>query len=637
MYSQLKRLFFILLLLAPMVATAEVTVAISANRESIFLGESFNLSVAVNGADENIAPPDFRMSSPAAIRLIDSRSNSRSSIQIINGQMRRERFQGRVLTYTIKPEKVGTYNTGVVTLRINGKVHRHNGISVKVKAIEQQDTVIVSLKPSSTSVLVEEPFDITLEIAIKELPEPYWQQNEPIHPEHLPHIQADFLAIADDEKDTLVSADLNAVLSTLIDQSGRKPAFRINNYASRSMGFSSLFDNDPFRERPLRFRFSQEHTEINGHRYRKYSLKLSYTATAEDEHTFGPVIFKGKVISDVTEDRQARMTEIYAIGAAVTVRVTPPPDVGRPEEFIGSVGHDIKVSAQLDTNVCKIGDPLTLTLDITGDISISNMRTPVLSLQPALTNNFRIYDENVKVATLDNGKRFKYRVRPTTTGTLEFPPIKIAYYDTTERAYKTVLTDPLPLQSEYTAQVSTGGAENGSVVKVKLALPHPCGITLSTAGLNRDNLLPPTGIIALLTFTAPALALLAYLLPLLLKLKRRAHLRRLQAGATPRCIRQLKTSSTAVDMSHAIREWFTRKLGVAGHSLTQYEIMTLLENKSLPPDLCHDTADIIGELDRAMYEPDTDGSGPNAERYIEIIKRVDSAMKRAAPAVEEEL
>ena len=80
---------------------------------------------------------------------------------------------------------------------------------------------------------------------------------------------------------------------------------------------------------------------------------------------------------------------------------------------------------------------------MTGPVSVSNLRAPLLNLQPGLTRDFRIYDDNVSVDTLPNGKRFKYRVRPTREGTLEFPPIKLAYYDTVARAYKTVTTDPV--------------------------------------------------------------------------------------------------------------------------------------------------------------------------------------------------
>ncbi len=624
-------LFLFALLLIPPAVSGAVTIGIDSNRDKIFLGESFNLTLSVNGADENIEQPDFSESSPAEITLLGSHSNSRSSIQIINGQVTRDVFKGRVLTYAIRPKQAGLYRTGTITVRVNGQTHRHPGTVIDVKGVEKQDTVIVAVKASSTAVLVEEPFTITLEIAVRELPDPYWKTNEPLHADFMPHITAGFLEITD-EKDDLKRPDLNRILNALIDQSGRKPSFRINSYRSRGMSFGSLFDSDPFRERPLRFLLQQEHSQIHDVRYRKYTLTLRYTATAEGQHTFGPVTFKGEVISGVTAERQAQMTEIYAIGPAVTVRVTPPPDEGRPEEFIGSVGKNITAAAQLDTNICKVGDPLTLTLSVTGDISISNMRTPLLNLQPELTENFRIYDDNVKTETLANGKRFSYRVRPTTAGTLEFPPIRIAYYDTDAKAYKTAATQPLPLQAEYTAQISAG--REGGIVEIKKTLPLPCGITLAESGIRNETLLPDRRAILILLLSAPLLTLLTLLLPQLLRVVRLLHSRRRHGGALARALRAIGRARTATELAQALRSWFTARMEVAGHSLTANDSARTLAEHRVPAEICQAMAALIATLDEAIYRPCAGGELPRRQ-CAEILKRADRALS-ARPAESEE-
>jgi len=621
----IRRLIYsaILCILLPLHLAAEVKLAVHANRNQIFLGESFNLTLEINGADEKIKAPSFSTSAPAEITLIDSRSNNRSSIQIINGQVTRDVFRGRVLTYMIKPSAAGTFRTGAISIEINGKAYRHQGVTVQVKGIEKQETVIVTVNASSTAVLVEEPFNITMEIAIKELPEPLSREIEPIHAESLPHISADFLEITD-EKDALIRPDLNSILSSMIDQSGRKPAFRINNYMSR--GFGSFFDGDPFRERPLRFLLNQESVVINDIRYRKYSLTLNYTATAEGEHTFGPVTFKGRVITDVNDARQADIKEIYTIGAAVTVRVTPPPDEGRPEEFIGSVGRNINVSAQLDTNVCKIGDPLTLTLEITGDISVSNMRTPILNLQPELTENFRIYDDNVKTETLKNGKRFLYRVRPTAAGTLEFPPVKIAYFDSAERKYKTILTAALPLQAEYTAQVSTGKDASGGVVEVKMALPHPSGISVSAAGLTKEPLLPSVRLMLILLLTAPLIAVVVLLTPALRDLKNSVASGRRHSGATARSIKRIKGAQNADELAATLRDWFSQRLDVAGQALTERDVLNLLSARNVPQQSCEQMASILTLLDATIYRPAATSELPKKE-CIELLAKIENALR----------
>ena len=634
----LRKLTYITVLLAallPVMALAEVSLDLKCSRAKIFLGESFNITLSVNGADSNIRQPEFAESGPAEITFLGSHSNSRSSIQIINGKFTKEVFRGRVLSYAFKPQEAGVFRTGPVIVYVNGKPIRHPGTSVLVKGIEKQDNVIVSVKASSKSVLVEEPFEISLSVAIKELPDPYWKNNEPIHPNYLPHISAEFLEITD-EKDTLVRPDLNNILSGIIDQSGRAPAFQLNNYKSRGMGMSSFFDADPFQSRPLRFKFKQETKKINNIRYRVYTLTLPYKATGESEHTFGPVTFKGKIISNVTEQREAEVKDIYTIGPAVTVRVIPPPDEGRPDDFIGSVGKNITAKAQFDTSVCKVGDPLTLTLEITGNISISNMRTPVLNLQENLTRDFRIYDDNVKTETLKNGKRFSYRVRPTKAGTLEFPPVKISYFDTAAQEYRTVATSPLPIQAEFTTQVSAGSdGEGGGIIELKKALPFPCGITLTESGLSRLSLLPSRRVLITLILIGPLLVAMILILPGVLRLIRGIKLRRTRSGALAHALKQIQKAQSAAELTKAIRGWHSARLGVTGEAITGRESKKLLKAHSVPDEICTEMNNLIATLDEAMYRPDAITDLPR-ERCSDILKRTDSALSTKEGSGKEE-
>jgi hypothetical protein len=409
---------------------ADITLNVVASRQKIFLGESFNLNMSVEGADRGIPSPDLSALVKADVQLLGSHSNTRSNISIINGRMKRESYEGRTFAYQITPNVKGLFQAGPIRLMIAGKAYTHPGVAIEVAGIEQQTFVIAKVSASSTSILVEEPFTVTLSIAVADLPDPYASDNEPVFPNALPHLTADFLEINRQQELGLKGPDLNQLLNGLIDQTGRQPSFSINNYQSRDvMNMGSLFDGDPFQPRPIRFRLPVTRMKIKGKAYREYTLTLTYTPTKEGDFTFGPLTFKGNMIAGVNEARQAISQDVYTIGPAVTVRVTPPPDAGRPECFIGAVGRNVEATAGLDATTCKVGDPLTLTLEVTGGVSISNMRTPVLGLQPELTKDFRVYDDNVKSETLPNGKRFTYRVRPLREGTLEFPSVKIGYYN----------------------------------------------------------------------------------------------------------------------------------------------------------------------------------------------------------------
>jgi len=593
-------------------AFADVSLKVSPSRQNIYLGESFNLTIEVEGADRGLDAPDLSGLPPAEIQFLGQHSNSRSSISIINGRMTRETYEGRVFAYQIKPGAEGVYRAGPVRVTVAGKSYTEPGPSVQVKGIERQDRVIASLSASSTSVLVEEPFTVTLSVAVAELPDPYAESNEPLHPNLLPQLTADFLEIRQDSPG-LKSPDLNQILNNLIDQSGRQPGFAINDYKTRDMssGFGRLFgDDDPFRPRPIRFRLPASRVTIDGKKYRAYTLALEYTPTKEGEFTFGPLSFKGTVISDVTADRQAVTRDIYTIGPAVTVRVVPPPDEGRPETFIGSVGKEMQATAAFDTTVCKVGDPLTLTLEITGAISVSNLRTPLLSLQPELTRDFRIYDDNVSADTLPNGKRFKYRVRPTREGTLEFPPIRLAYYDTAVRAYRTVATAPVPIQARATTQIATADPADGTDALTGVldsrTRPLPAGITLDARGAHPVSLLPRHRLVLPLLAAGPLLALLTALAAPFAALAAHLRARRRHAGALRRALAALRRTDNPARAAQAVRSYLAERCDVAGGALTPSDAAELLNRRGVPDASAHACRTLLARLDEALYRPDAD-------------------------------
>ena len=604
-----RRFRAVLLLFAlPLLALADVTLKVSPSRNKIFLGESFNLTIEVNGADSGVEAPDLSALKNADVQFLGQNSNSRSSITIVNGHLSREVFEGRTFAYQIKPAADGVFKTGPIRVTASGKTYSHAGVTVQVAGVEKQSTVVAAVTASSTSVLVEEPFEVTLSVAVAELPDPYAENNEPIHPSQPPQITADFLEIKQDTPG-LKGPDLNQILNGLIDQSGRQPAFAINNYQTRDMaGFGSLFgDGDPFRPRPIRFRLAPKRITIDGKKYRQYTLSLTYTATKEGEFTFGPLTFKGTVVTDVTPDRQAVTDQIYTIGPAVTVRVVPPPDEGRPEWFIGSVGKSMKATAAFDASVCKVGDPLTLTLELTGPISVSNLRTPILNLQPELAKDFRIYDDNVTADTLPNGKRFKYRVRPIREGTLEFPPIRVAYYDTAAKAYATVATAPIPIQAQATTQIATeaeGGKGTPALAAKESARPLPAGITLVPDGAQPGSLLPPRRLLLALFATGPLLCLLASLFAPLRRALAAWRERRRRSGALHRARAALRRAKASAEAALAVRTYLADRLGVPGTALTPADADALLQKRGVPQAAASACRDCLARLDEAMYRPD---------------------------------
>ncbi|MDO9541672.1 MAG: BatD family protein, partial [Kiritimatiellia bacterium] len=194
---------------------------------------------------------------------------------------------------------------------------------------------------------------------------------------------------------------------------------------------------------------------------------------------------------------------IFAVGPACTVRVIPPPDEGRPESYSGAIGSNLTVKTSLDTASCNLGDPLTLTLTVSGQVKLDKMFPPKLSLQTNLLERFTLYDNTVQSVKKGNYNQYLYTIRPTQAGECNIPPIEVAYYDVVSRSYKKVFTAPIPLQVRRGAEVTEAqiiGSTNQLIPKkdeTDLREKTPAPIRTSDAGARPASLLGNSRIVAL--------------------------------------------------------------------------------------------------------------------------------------------
>ncbi len=137
---------------------------------------------------------------------------------------------------------------------------------------------------------------------------------------------------------------------------------------------------------------------------------------------------------------------------AITVKPLPEP---KPPEFKGAVG-EYALEAQVDKQKVSVGQPITLTLTVSGRGNIKSL--PDLSL-PSLTN-FRTYDANAatnidkKEGQVSGSKVFKTVLIPAASGELTIPPVPFAYFDTNAHAYRSLRSRPIIIH------VSPGAVDN---------------------------------------------------------------------------------------------------------------------------------------------------------------------------------
>src|ERR1035437_9522297 len=99
----------------PLVAD-DATMNVEANRNQLYLGESFILQVNVSGAGE--AEPDLSQIKNSKVRSLGKQNISNYSISFVNGQMTRQGFSGLIINYELTPLTAGCFQAGPVVVTI---------------------------------------------------------------------------------------------------------------------------------------------------------------------------------------------------------------------------------------------------------------------------------------------------------------------------------------------------------------------------------------------------------------------------------------------------------------------------------------------------------------------------------------
>lgn len=146
--------------------------------------------------------------------------------------------------------------------------------------------------------------------------------------------------------------------------------------------------------------------------------------------------------------------EIVAPGLTVQVDSLP----NRPANFSGGVGR-FNISAQLDKQEVKAGDPITLRVVVGGVGNLKLIKEPVVNFpkdfdkfDPKVTEKTRLTANGV-----EGNMVYDFLAVPKNKGDYEIPAVEFTYYDTGTNSYKTIQTQPFKVKvaaGDGTASVS---------------------------------------------------------------------------------------------------------------------------------------------------------------------------------------
>lgn len=394
-------------------------------------GENFRVSFKVTTQDVD----DFRsgLHSTDVVEVIAGPyTSSESSFQMVNGHT--SSSSSITYTYTLYAAKSGVYNIPAAHARVGGK---------QISSSPAKVTVVGSAQGRGNN-----------------SPKMHEDDN------YQPHMRAAGSAISGRDLFIKVSANKKRVYEqepilltykvyTLVDLT------QLEGKMPELTGFHT-------QEIPLPQQKSFHIERVNGKPYRtvtwsQYVMYPQMTGKME----IPSITFKGIVVQ---QNRSVDPFEAFFNGGsgyvevkrnivAPSIKIDVLPLPQKPANFSGGVGK-FNISAQLNKNELKAGDPLSLRIVVGGIGNLKLIKQPVVNFP----KDWDKYDPKVTDKTkltsngLEGNMIYDILAVPRNQGHYTIPPVELTYYDTSLNQYKTIKTQSFDIE------VAKGDGSRSSVV-----------------------------------------------------------------------------------------------------------------------------------------------------------------------------
>lgn len=584
------RLLFALLFATAVAAAQDVQVDATVNAERIGVEDVLELTVSISGGDPEGEPqlpdlPGFRAA---------GRSTS-SQIQIVNGRM----SSTRAYIYQLLPQNEGKFTLGAVTVQAGGKTYRTRPIEVEVVSGS-----VVSRRPRGFGSPLD-PFDRL---------DPFARRREPqLEPD-------DAFVRAEISKQSVVQGEQVVVTYRLF---------------SRYTPLGPEIADDPpltgfWVEQVDQERFSESRT-IDGKSYRVYPiLQRVLFPTMTGKLAIPPVTFSTAFrlsSSDPFDAFFARASSPVTLRSQpLEIDVAPLPAAGRARDFKGAVGR-YRLDAVLNKSEVNAGEPLTLTLSLSGKGNLRSIEAPEFP-PPGGFRTFAPKVQETSRATgsgLEGEKKWEYVLVPESGGVKEIGPWTFPYFDPEEKKYVAASAGPLEIRIAGGTALPTAGAGTGSRGEVTLLRqdirflkPAPERLGSTEGPFHQSPLFYASLIV-------PVLWNVGLVVYLRRRQKEKTHSqlfrrRRAHRMARHRLKHAAKLAAQASkdfyeEIAGALYRYVGDKASQSPSGLTLSSIEAILESRSVPEELRRSFRDVLGECEEARFTP-----GPRSGKDMEALR-----------------
>ncbi|MGC3988717.1 MAG: BatD family protein [Chthoniobacteraceae bacterium] len=390
-------------------AHAEVSVNVALDSSQVDVGETATLQLTVSGAD-NADDPKIPSVAHLQIQAVGRQTSYNASLSFGGGNSITQQL---IFSYSVTADQAGNYTIPAITVSADGKSYSSNPVSLIVGG---GSTGQNSSQPSGKGYFAQ--------IVVPKT-NAYVGESLPVEVKYFIDGSIPIQA-AQDGPPSLETSGLTAPKLRLGDQG--QADYQGRPY--RVIVFKTVVTPvkaGALQVGPSSFVFVMQLPQHNRRR----------------SSPFGNSPFQQFFGDDDIYDMVPRQVTVTADAAPLQAK--PLPTAGRPTDFSGAVG-DFKIVGQSSTSEVKAGEPLTVTVTISGRGNFDRITAPQLESAPG----WRSYPATSSMKTDDDSglsgtKTFQISLVPS-GGQTEVPPLHFSYFDPEREKYITLSTDKIPVK-----------------------------------------------------------------------------------------------------------------------------------------------------------------------------------------------
>ena len=413
----MRRAYVPLVLLVPfLVVAAELNFSADVDQTTVGLGEQFQLTVTVDGTNIGGAPQP-QVPAMNDFDQLGSTSSQSTNISFINGRMTQQNSISFI--YVLSPKRVGNLTIPPFKLSFKGTTYETQPIAMTVTKESQAPP------PPSRQQQPQSPFGF------------------PGSPQPRNSGRGGVRLTASADRTSVYQGEQVTVTFVLYTQA------QVGDLGIRQMpGFTGTWTEQLFDAKELNWR----NATYDGQQYNAATLKqVALFPTQSGEVKVDKMTVSGQTVVGGFIFESAEPFEVSS--DPITISVKPLPEAGKPQDFSGGVG-DFKVAAALSRDSSVGGEPLILTVKVTGTGNIGLVGEPQL----APISGVKVLSPETKQTTQTSDGRvagersFNYPLIPTADGQFVIPEITMGFFSPKTGSYYTQTTPRL----EFVATGATG-------------------------------------------------------------------------------------------------------------------------------------------------------------------------------------